>query len=1350
MKRYLSLLSLIFFTIFAYADTKYHFTSYSVQDGLSQLHVNTIYQDKTGYIWLGTRNGLNRFNGNTFTVFQNSNDDPNSISNSTVTCITEDTLRNIWVGTENGLNRLDTKRNGFRHYFISPEKSAINDKILSLAVDNDNTLWVGTRNDMYVYNRKDDRLERMSIKGVDGNSVNAILVRGNLIYIGTTNQGLKVYDRIKKRVVATYNTKSATRRLPSDYVKDIYVDRKNNLWISTYEDGVCVIRYGQNTVETFNTSNGLSSNRVRSLRESPVGEIWVGTYGGLNIINPVTNRITVYNEGMMGEHSYRSIYSIFFDRMSTVWIGTYYGGVVYYNPYGHLFNYFNPSKGTKKDIGVIDDAVEVGNMLYICTEGSGLVEFNRETSEFNNYELSDRATTAFKTIYKDGDRLLCSTNKGEIYTFNPASKQFVKTWESPIKRPIYCLKRNRAGQLMVGGIGPKSGLTFINADGTSYYTFPLKGGKRISFPNVICVCEVENDVYLIGTKSNGLYCYDKINQRLLYADRLKSVGQFISCILKDRSGRIWVSSLENGLSEVSLATGKITTYDEKSGLKDNQICKVVESNDNTLWLSSLNGISNFDLRTHKFVNYGKESGIHIQEFTVCSGMRLSNNDVFFGGNNGFVLFNPTEIITNPAVPPIVIENLFVNNKVVTPGDETGILEDNIMAQKKIVLSYDQANFNIEYCALSYVFNNKSEYKYKLEGFDKEWNYVGNRRTAYYTNVPAGTYRFVVIGSNNDGVWNEEGASITIVVRPPLWKTWWAYLIYIICISAITYRLAKHSAEKRRMKNSILVEREAAKVHEQYYQERNRLFTNFSHELRTPLTLIMAPLDDLAQSKELDSGMRYKMGLIQRNARRMMRLVNNLMDLQKNESGSMKLQVAEYDFIKFTKEVVLAFKDMAIYRNIHLEFKHQEENITSYFDWNLFEKVYYNLLSNAFKNVPNDGHVTLSVETREGKDLAAFGCKDSRLLGGQAKYIAVAVRDNGGGIAPGELDKIFKPFYQVAQNEHSKSGTGIGLSLTQAIVFMHHGTIWAENAENGTGAVFKFVIPADASLYGKEQWAAKKVESAVEYDLDIPETEYEPETERKKSATILVVEDNRDLNDYICSCLSEKYNVIGVTNGEKALEKAISVLPNLIITDLMMAKMDGMELIAHLKENINTSHIPIIMVTAKSNPEDIQKGYEAGADEYITKPFDPKILKIRVDNIIASRENLKKVYGKNFSLESLGVDLTSVDEKFMQSLYDLLQRNISNSDMNLEDVCQEMGFSKSNLYRKIKQITGLSPNEFVRKYRLETAAKMLRETDKNITEIYYSVGFNSLAYFSNCFKTQYGMSPTEFKKQMQNG
>lgn len=355
----------------------------------------------------------------------------------------------------------------------------------------------------------------------------------------------------------------------------------------------------------------------------------------------------------------------------------------------------------------------------------------------------------------------------------------------------------------------------------------------------------------------------------------------------------------------------------------------------------------------------------------------------------------------------------------------------------------------------------------------------------------------------------------------------------------------------------------------------------------------------------------------------------------------------------------------------------------------------------------------------------------------------------------ELEKIFQPFYQVAQNEHSKSGTGIGLSLSKAIIEMHHGVVWAENATganmsgvglSSSGAVFKFVLPVDKSLFAPEMIIESAEDKAVSFSVELPDAAYEPDNSSRKQATILVVEDNRDLNNYICSCLADRYNVVGVTNGEDALAKAVYLLPNLIITDLMMPKMNGIELIRRLKKDMNTSHIPIIMVTAKTGTDDIKEGYAAGADEYITKPFDASILKIRVDNLIQSREKLKELYSKNFSLESLGVDVTSVDEKFMQKLYATLQQNIANSDLNLDAFCKELGLSKSNLYRKIKQITGYSPNEFIRNFRLETAAKMLKETDMSITEVYCAVGYNSLAYFSNSFKTLYGVSPSEFKNR----
>lgn len=1352
MKKALCILLVSILTQFILASQRYHFSNLSVKDGLSQLHVTCIYQDKLGYMWFGTRNGLNKFNGNSFEIFWNHADDEQSISSNTIACIIEDAEGNLWIGTENGLNKLDKKRKGFKRYYLANEADSVNNKILSLHIDADGVLWVGTLSGLFIYEPESDSLKSVYIRELADNSVSAILEKDNHLYLASSKNGLLIYDRQKKRIVRSYQTNSKTLPVISNYIKDIYIDKKDNIWLGTYKDGVCVIKHDLSEVVQYNTSNGLSNNSIRCIKESPSGEMWVGTFDGLNIINPVTSRITSYKSGALSHHS---VYSILFDRMQTIWIGTYAGGADYYNPYGHLFDFYNPGAVLNDNIGILGPSIEYDGTLYICSEGGGLISFDLKQHTFRQYTLpqnNDNPTRSiFKTIYLDGNRILCGTSQGEVYEFNLHSHQFSLFYQTTDRRPIYHISKSHSGQFIIGAISMAEGLAFISNDGqrTVQSGFPVKGKGEVHFSHVICVCEVDNDVYLIGTKSDGLFCYDKINHTLISYNQTNGfAAKSISSILKDRSGRIWISSIDGGLSELVLSTGKFTTYNEKNGLLNNQVCKVVEGNDNSLWLTTLNGISNLDLRTRNIINYSQESGIQVQEFSPCAGIRLSDNRIFFAGNNGFTLFNPNDIITNPNVPPVILDKLYINNNLVQPDDENGILKENISTQKKIVLKYNQTNIMIEYAALNYIFNNKNEYAYKLEGFDSEWNEVGNRRIAYYTNIPAGTYHFTVKGSNNDGIWNEEGATLEIIVLPPLWKTWWAYLIYFAVIIALIAFIIRYFTEKKRLQNNIRLKQMEAEVHEEYYQERNRLFTNFSHELRTPLTLIIAPLEEFVRRTDLVDDVHYKSKLMLRNAQRLLRIVNNLMDLQKNESGTMKLQVSENDIIKFTHEAVASFQDLALYRNIHLKFHHSSDRQLLWFDWNLLEKVYFNFLSNAFKNVPDGGSVSVELNVKALSELAFFiPAKLNKYKNEKIQYLTLSIQDNGVGIAPNELEKIFRPFYQVAQNEHSKSGTGIGLSLSKAIIEMHHGTVWAENAPE-SGAVFKFVIPIDKNLFSAEEITESTDNETVLLNVELPDNAYEADNSSKKQSTILVVEDNRDLNNYICSCLADKYNVIGVTNGEDALAKAVYLLPNLIITDLMMPKMNGIELIQQLKKDMNTSHIPIIMVTAKTGTDDIREGYAAGADEYITKPFDASILKVRVDNLIQNREKLKELYSKNFSLESLGVDVTSVDEKFMQKLYATLQQNIANSDLNLDAFCKELGLSKSNLYRKIKQITGYSPNEFIRNFRLETAAKMLKETDMTITEVYCAVGYNSLAYFSNCFKALYGMSPTEFKNKQE--
>ena len=563
-------------------------------------------------------------------------------------------------------------------------------------------------------------------------------------------------------------------------------------------------------------------------------------------------------------------------------------------------------------------------------------------------------------------------------------------------------------------------------------------------------------------------------------------------------------------------------------------------------------------------------------------------------------------------------------------------------------------------------------------------------------------------------------------------------------------MIKYFADKKRLENDIRLKQLEAKTLAAFHETRDKLFTNFSHELRTPLTLILNPLEDMVKKEDDISDPKKKKTilLMRSNVHRLLRLVNNLMDFQKRESGALKLKVIQSDIIRFSREMISFFEELSMSRNVQLSYKHDVDSLLCWFDKNLMEKVYFNFLSNAFKNVRNGGLVEIKIETRLLPELIkVVPEKYNRFGNPDITYLLIEIKNTGQGIADEELEKIFIPFYQVAQNEHSVSGTGLGLSLSRSIIEMHHGIIWAESPEN-SGAIFRCVLPLDKNLFGEDELAEGIYDGEITpFEIEVQEDDMQEESGAgKKKYTILVVEDNRDVRHYIMSHLEKSYRVLEASNGVDALEKSIQYLPDMVITDLMMPRMDGIELCSTLKTDLRTSHIPVIMITAKTMPENLKEGYNVGADAYITKPFSMDVLIARVTNVLHARERLKEIYSKKFSLESLGINTTSADERFMQKLYAILEKNIANSDMNLDDFSKDIGMSRANMYRKLKSITNLSPNEFIRNFRLETAAKILKDSRLTVSDVYVAVGFNSHAYFSNCFKALYGMSPTEYAGQ----
>ncbi|MDH6310976.1 signal transduction histidine kinase/ligand-binding sensor domain-containing protein/DNA-binding response OmpR family regulator [Dysgonomonas sp. PFB1-18] len=1357
--RRLLLVSLLIISNIVLSNERYYFSNLSLGDGLSQITVVCIHQDKSGSMWFGTRNGLNRYDGYTFDTYFTRTEDNASISDNHILCITEDKDGTLWIGTNNGLNKLDLSTNKFTRYFHEKDNdySLMHSTILSIYFDKDNNLWVGTNDGLCLYNRETDSFKRISIGNLSLiDRINAIARQGDELYLGTLGEGLVVYN-IKNETYKVYKNKPGDpNSIPHDYVRAVFIDHDENLWIGTRHGGVGLRKKGEDAFRVFNQNNGLTNNYVRSITEAPDGSILIGTYNGLNVIDTKTWSIEQYKKygSGQGNLSHYSIIYTYFDRANTLWVGTYAGGVCYYNRYGQKFQFYSPNNNQENILGIVGPMIDHNNKLYIATEGGGLLVMDKSAETFRRYKMyegnvDEYGKNTIKSLCLDGNRILCGTNIGTIHSFDINAERFSLLYDLKNERSIYYIGRARNKNLIIGSVS-NEGLLSISPDGVIKRTITVDG-KEVAIGDVRCAYELKDGVFLVGTRNDGLFYYDSQKQILkVYKNDPannnpdKIPENYVSNIFEDSMGNIWIGTFGGGLAIFDPQNEKFTTYSKKNGLSDDNICAIVEDNNRHLWISTISGISDFDMEMKSFVNYTHSNGIKIDEFTPHAGIRLKNENIIFSGNNGFVLFNPQRMSVNPYIPPVILKNLFINNDLILPEGRDGILGEQLSNQEKIVLEYNQSNIAIEYSALNYVFSDKNQYAYMLEGFDKEWNEVGNRRVAYYTNVPPGNYKFIVRGSNNDGTWNNDGASIMIEILPPFWKTWWAYCLYFILISGILFFIYRYFNEKKRLQNDIRMKQIETKTQREFHEARNKLFTNFSHELRTPLTLIMSPIEDLIDKETLTQKGKHNLLLMRNNAKRLLRLVNNLMDFQKKESGTMVLKVSQGDFVQFTEEMVSSFEELACSRYIELKFDHSVDSVESWYDKSMMEKVFFNFLSNALKNVPNGGAISVSLRSESLDRLRNLYPERTIMFNkSEIDYLILDIKDSGVGIPKDQLEDIFIPFYQVAQNEHSASGTGLGLSLSKSIIEMHHGVIWAESPD-GEGALFRCILPVDKSCFSASEIVDEdKYEGSLLNKIEIPEESVADKNSKKKNYSVLVVEDNTELRNYIVSHLAEIYNVMEASNGEDGITKAINTLPDLIISDLMMPKMDGMEMCSKIKNDIRTSHIPVIMLTARSMASDIKEGYETGADDYITKPFDSSLLMVRVSNIIQARAKLKDIYGKRFSLESLGVEAVSVDEQFMQKLYTILENNISNPEFDLDSFCQEIGMSRTNLYRKIKSVTGLSPNEYLRNFRLTMGAKMLKEAKLPVSEVYVAVGFNSHAYFSNCFKTHFGVSPTEY-------
>jgi signal transduction histidine kinase/ligand-binding sensor domain-containing protein/DNA-binding NarL/FixJ family response regulator len=1326
---------------------------YTNEQGLVSNFVYQIVQDKKGFIWIGTEEGLNKFDGKNFTEFT-TRPGRYSLSHNRAQTLMLAPDGNIWVGTSDGINIYDYKSDSIIQVKTntSPLKLVYNDITCLTMSKNNRITWIGTYGDGLHYFDWNKRVfSRFRFPKIIGAKEPLLVMRileddNKRLWIGTQNNGLYRYD-IEQRTLEYCKLKDQNQNISA-----IYQDSYRRLWIGTSK-GCYVYNETTGEFEAVTYPAGLSTGIINSFREDQQGKLWIGS--DLFLYNfPVrlfsrTDKFA-YQAISHGESVYDincpSITSLLVDRDNNVWIGTVWGGVNMMQGQQPKFKLYKqdpdkPLSLPKTPItGISRDSQ--GNLI-LSTTTKGIYKMNPFSSDFRklitskNYEGYD-----FQTVMVDRDQnIWLGTFKNGLIKLNRNGAEIANIVSNPAdssslpNNDVRCVLQTNDNKIWVG---TQRGIAVINPENQHIE----KVIRLYNNTGIRTIKEGADGLIWIGTYGAGAVTYNQLTGKLDYQPT-PFANPLIVFDITINNGKVWLATHGDGVYGFDPKSKKYQSYSEKDGLVTNFTNSIMADKQGVIWIGTVKGISKINPKTGEVQNFNNQDGVQSQGLYERSVYMLPDGQMLFGGTVGLNIFNPQNVYKNDHCPPVLFTRLSVFNQTITPSEKgKSPLKENITTADNIRLKYDQSVFTIEFIGLNYNATQKIQYAYLLEGTDSRWNYIGNQNSVTFRNLSPGTYTLKVKASSPDGVWCDDNtASITIVISPPFWLSWWAFVLYSIIIGAILYFIWQFLTLKIRSANELRIERAKLEKEEELHQEKLQFFTNISHEFRTPLTLLIGPLEKL-QTDETDEAKKSNIRLMLRNARRLLLMVNQLLDFRKAEKGQMNLNVRYADIIGFVSEITRSYEELKQSKNIQFNFEHSDTELMTWFDAEFIDKCLFNLLSNAFKFTPEKGSISVSV--RRVTDSATG-----------ANNIEIAVTDNGKGIAGDEISLIFNQFYVGKEHSKMQPGSGIGLHLTQLLVELHHGTIRVESTP-GLKTVFTINIPSDQKAYAVHEFAGENATVVKQENgmIDSDTTIYEHSMLEKASGDrhkkrILLVEDNAEIRSYITEILGSGYVIDEAGDGKTGLQLATEKEYHLIITDLMMPVMDGLEMCKQLRMNIETDHIPIIMLTAKSTIENRIEGLNAGADSYISKPFHPEHLTVRVSKLIEQRELFRERFSKKISLESIQNQSTqaeSPNEQFLQKAITVILDKMVDSDFNGDALAAELYISRMGLHRKVKALTGQSTGEFIRNVRLKRACELLAIPGKSISEVCYEVGFNSPSYFTTCFTETYKMTPSEYARQ----
>jgi ligand-binding sensor domain-containing protein/signal transduction histidine kinase/DNA-binding response OmpR family regulator len=1361
------------------------FTHLTGEQGLSNSTIETICQDSRGFIWFGTRDGLNRYDGHEILVYRHEPGDSASLSDSYIKYIYEDGRHRLWIGTTNGLNLFNPATNKFqrfRHVDSNP-RSLTDNLITSIVEDHKGRIWFGTYGG--------------GLNLFDGSGFSHLRRLPHIlcmqpdktgrIWIGT-EEGLYLLEPASGLISNFEN--HATTNSRGRIVTALQEDRQGNIWCGTEDDGLFLFDPRLRTFYRFAHSDkdrfSLGNNMIKCILKDQKGRLWVGSInGGLNLFNPLKNSFFhyEYETGNSASLSQRTVSSLFEDRQGNLWIGTHRGGVNIYSAGTDKFNLFRqesaPSGLGYNDIKAFCEDNGGKGEIWIGTDGGGLDLFQRDKRTFQHYRYDpfnnkSLGSNAVLDVMQDrSGKIWVSTWGGGLNLLDKQTGTFTRFQNNPTDSHsissnfVQKTFEDYAGNIWVttyyGGLNILDARTgrFMRGVNDPSGTTSLWGR------NMVSLLEDKEGRIWIGTDDAGLNCYNQATRHFTHyftgGDRLPD----IRVLFADSKGRLWVG--QKGLYLLDPSRDSFLVYTNKGGLSDEFIKGITEDFQGNLWIATSNGLTRFDPDTYAFKKYNTADGLQGLEFEANAYLKTRDGEMYFGGVNGFNSFYPAMIKANPFVPPIYITGFQLSNHKVEPGEEGSPLTTDISLTREIDLSYRQSTFSFSFAALNFTSPENNEFAYKMDGLDKDWNFLGREKRVSYTNLPPGNYTLRVKASNNDGIWNEQGASIRIHISPPFWKTsWFISLLTAICILGL-YAMYRF---RTRLKLKELEEKKREEMHQMQLQ----FFTNISHEFRTPLSLIVGPLEKLMK-EHTDPALNRHFEAMHRNARRLLSLIHELMDFGKLESGSLKLNVQPGNLPSFLDEMAEEFRDWAVQKEIDFHFLQSYGQRNTWFDRQVLEKIVINLLHNAFKYTKMGGRITVEILP----SLDGFRPQFSNELvlkndfrGSTYAYIRVA--DTGIGISKESIHHLFERYYRITE---SHLGSGIGLAFVKSLVRLHKGDVYVYS-ERMKGTEILVGIPVAEQDYSPEETRlisspapGVRLEGFDQGLAELPETRgtqkadhllmepgpIEPVPMRFATShaitrrdlppveTILLVEDNAELRQFLKESLSPVYQVIEAADGKEGMIKAREASPGLIISDVIMPGMTGFELCRALKHDIDTSHIPFLMLTARSALSAQKEGLDSGADYYFAKPLNIDLLLLTIRNRFDQDRKLKDRYVRNSQMEAMELVHNEKDREFMHRLLQIIDSQLVNPDFDIEDLCARIGMSRTKLYQKIKGISQQSIGDFIRTIRLKKAVQIMTHEDVSITEVMYRVGIQTQSYFTKAFKKEFGKTPTQFMHEL---